>query len=91
VTEAAPTDIEEERRLFYVGITRARNLRFITRPERAVLRGRPAALAPSRFLEAVPAEAVTETRKTAKLPLAPADVAALGRAFVARLAGGTPL
>jgi superfamily I DNA/RNA helicase len=88
VTEASPTDVEEERRLFYVGITRARDRLYIVRPERAVLRGRPAALAPSRFLEAVPAEAVTESHKTASPSLAPADVAALGRALLARLAGG---
>ena len=40
VTEAAPTDVEEERRLFYVGVTRAKELLYLSRPERRTMRGR---------------------------------------------------
>ena len=60
VTEAAPTDIDEERRLFYVGVTRARDQLYISRPERRESRGRVAALVPSRFLEGLPDEAWEE-------------------------------
>ncbi len=60
VTEAAPTDIDEERRLFYVGVTRARDQLYISRPERRESRGRVVALVPSRFLEGLPDEAWEE-------------------------------
>ena len=55
-TEAAPTDIDEERRLFYVGVTRAQNLLYITRPAAKAVRGTPLPLAPSRFLDDLPDE-----------------------------------
>lgn len=57
VSEAIVTDVDEERRLFYVGITRARELLYLTRPERRTLRGRVSPRAPSRFLEGFPADA----------------------------------
>ncbi len=50
VTEAAPTDVEEERRLFYVGITRARDLLYLTRTRKRMVRGTPRAVTPSRFI-----------------------------------------
>ncbi len=55
VREAAPTDVEEERRLFYVGVTRARDRLFLTRAARRRLRGKERPLAPSRFLQDLPA------------------------------------
>jgi len=54
VTEAAPTDVEEERRLFYVGVTRARERLYLTRPEKKMMRGRIAPVTPSRFLDGLP-------------------------------------
>ena len=57
VNEAIVTDIDEERRLFYVGITRARELLYLSRPERRTMRGRVTPRAPSRFLEGFPADA----------------------------------
>jgi superfamily I DNA/RNA helicase len=59
VTEAAPTDVEEERRLFYVGVTRARERLYLTRSVARTLRGRSQPATPSRFLENLP-EALTE-------------------------------
>lgn len=50
VTEAAPTDVEEERRLFYVGVTRARDLLYLTRTRKRMVRGTPRAVTPSRFI-----------------------------------------
>ncbi len=57
VTEAAPTDIDEERRLFYVGVTRARERLYLTRPVRKVIRGRTVPVTPSRFLGGLPDDA----------------------------------
>ncbi|MEM9073060.1 MAG: UvrD-helicase domain-containing protein [Myxococcota bacterium] len=57
LTEAAPTDVDEERRLFYVGITRAKDLLYLSRAERRTMRGRVTPRTPSRFLEGFPEDA----------------------------------
>ncbi len=82
-----PDDIEEERRLCYVGMTRAMNTLILTR---AVYRRRygtdlPEASIPSRFLEEVPPQLVEElgTRK------ARTNTARVGTAF-ARPEGRSP-
>jgi DNA helicase-2/ATP-dependent DNA helicase PcrA len=51
-------DLEEERRLCYVGMTRARERLVLTRAVERVKRGKPVPRAPSRFLEDVPPELV---------------------------------
>jgi superfamily I DNA/RNA helicase len=56
VTEAAPTDVEEERRLFYVGVTRAQDRLYLTRPKQRSMRGRVSPVTPSRFLDGLPQE-----------------------------------
>jgi DNA helicase-2/ATP-dependent DNA helicase PcrA len=50
-------DLEEERRLAYVGITRARELLHLTRAVQRVKRGKVLARTPSRFLEDLPPDA----------------------------------
>ncbi len=50
-------DLEEERRLCYVGITRAREELFLTRAEARVKRGKILPRTPSRFLSDLPAGA----------------------------------
>jgi len=60
VTEAAPTDVEEERRLFYVGVTRAMDRLYVSRPRRRMMRGRETLLTPSRFLEGLPEDHVED-------------------------------
>jgi DNA helicase-2/ATP-dependent DNA helicase PcrA len=50
------TDVEEERRLFYVGITRARHRLYLTTCRRRVMYGRSATQEPSRFLAEIPTE-----------------------------------
>jgi len=50
--------MEEERRLAYVGITRARKLLYLISAERRTLYGNPRHNEPSRFLEDVPRELV---------------------------------
>jgi DNA helicase-2/ATP-dependent DNA helicase PcrA len=50
-------DLEEERRLAYVGITRARERLYLTRSAARVKRGKTLVRTPSRFLEDLPADA----------------------------------
>ncbi|MDX2093636.1 MAG: UvrD-helicase domain-containing protein [Kofleriaceae bacterium] len=50
------TDISEERRLCYVGITRAQRKLYLTRACTRVSRGRPVPRTPSRFLLEIPEE-----------------------------------
>lgn len=47
---------EEERRLFYVGITRAKQLLFLSRADSRLMYGRPSYNPPSLFLREVPSE-----------------------------------
>ncbi len=57
-SSTSPEDLEEERRLFYVGITRAREHLVLTWCRRRRLFGRTTDMSPSRFLEEIPREAV---------------------------------
>ena len=85
-TMLQPDDVEEERRLCYVGMTRAMDQLILTR---AVYRRRygtdlPEASVPSRFLEEVPTQLIEElgTRRTA--------TARVGTAALGRPAGRSP-
>lgn len=60
--EAEPGRLEEERRLAYVGITRARRQLILSHAERRFLHGRESYPLPSRFLAEIPAELVHEIR-----------------------------
>ena len=57
-----PGRLEEERRLAYVGITRARELLYLTYAERRRLHGSESYTEPSRFLGELPAELLEEVR-----------------------------
>jgi DNA helicase-2/ATP-dependent DNA helicase PcrA len=57
----SPEDVEEERRLFYVAITRARNELYLSHPlVRVIAGGGDAMQQPSRFLSEIPRELVEE-------------------------------
>ena len=57
-TDVEPQDIEEERRLFYVAVTRARSRLYLTRTRTRLLRGKQTRRVPSRFLDAIPEELI---------------------------------
>ena len=61
-----PADLEEERRLFYVGVTRARSKLFLTRATKRLTRGKVRERAPSPYLADIE-ERLLERRR-ARLP-----------------------
>jgi DNA helicase-2/ATP-dependent DNA helicase PcrA len=82
ITAASPSDVEEERRLFYVGVTRARDRLYLSRPEQRTFRGETVKLAPSRFLEGLPEEHLEAYVRSDVGPLDFNEVADLARAFL---------
>lgn len=56
------TEIEEERRTCYVGITRAERKLYLTNAESRMMYGRTVNYAPSRFLEEIPAQYINEIK-----------------------------
>lgn len=58
--------IEEERRLMYVGITRARKLLFLTNAKRRMLYGKDSSNPPSRFIEEIDEELLEKTNNSIK-------------------------
>jgi DNA helicase-2/ATP-dependent DNA helicase PcrA len=76
-----PAMLEEERRLFYVGITRAERKLFLTHAEERRRNGEFMNSKASSFLQAIPEE-MLEQRKTIK-------VRSSGRSFMQSLGGGS--
>ena len=62
VSSDDPTDMEEERRLCYVGITRAKKELVITAARKRMTHGETRYCKPSRFVEEIPAELFKEER-----------------------------
>ncbi len=88
VTEAAPTDVEEERRLFYVGVTRAREQLYLCRPRQRAMRGRTTPLTPSRFLEGLPEDSIEHYEAMLDAPVEPDEAVVFGKALLDQLRGG---
>ena len=63
-----PNEIEEERRLAYVGLTRARERLYLSRASTRFMFGTPTYNAPSRFFSEIPEE-LMETRKATLKPI----------------------
>ena len=78
-------DIEEERRLFYVGVTRAKKRLTISRAKARVMRGKPGARTPSRFLLEVPTELIDEREVIPELVMSTAQIAENANALLAAL------
>ncbi len=79
------SDIEEERRLFYVGVTRARERLTLLRCKARVLRGKPMARTPSRFLLDIPEEMVDTFEVSDASPMDASDTEESANALLAAL------
>ena len=77
-------DLDEERRLAYVGITRARERLYLARSAARTKRGKVLPRTPSRFLDDLPADAHEKVDPDA-LAGSPADVAAQAESVMAAL------
>lgn len=64
-----PGRLEEERRLCYVGITRARRLLYLTHAEQRRLHGQEHHSLPSRFIREIPAKLLRDIRPKARVTL----------------------
>ncbi len=82
--DPAALDISEERRLMYVGITRAQQLLYLSRARNRAMRSSTRARVPSRFLEEIPSE-LYERREKAAPKLSAEDEEAFARASLAKL------
>jgi DNA helicase-2/ATP-dependent DNA helicase PcrA len=67
-----PRQLEEERRLAYVGVTRARRQLYLCHAEKRSLYGRENYPSPSRFVGEIPAELIHDVRAKVKRPKPPA-------------------
>ena len=63
-----PEEIEEERRLAYVGITRAEKELYISNATTRTVFGRTSSYLPSRFIDEIPAELVESLRAKRRIP-----------------------
>ncbi|MER6417425.1 DNA helicase PcrA [Streptomyces sp. NPDC001137] len=70
-------ELEEERRLAYVGITRARERLYLTRSSLRSAWGQPSYNPPSRFLEEIPAQHVDWKRTGATAPVSSGPASAV--------------
>ena len=75
---ADPNGLEEERRLCYVGITRAKQTLYVTYAEQRRLHGMDSFSQPSRFIAEIPAELVEEIRPKVQVSR-PVSSRSLGR------------
>jgi DNA helicase-2/ATP-dependent DNA helicase PcrA len=79
--------LEEERRLFYVGVTRAREHLVLSRAKARVLRGKPTPRTPSRFLLDVPSDLLEELEVQDQAPTTAREAAGHAEAILAMLKG----
>jgi superfamily I DNA/RNA helicase len=89
LSDAISGDIEEERRLFYVGITRARDRLWLMRAATRVERGQELEVRPSRFLDELPDEAsgaIEQYDVRQREKLTTETMEALADAFMSQLA-----
>jgi len=89
ISDAIAGDVEEERRLFYVGITRARDRLYITRAAARLERGNPVPRRPSRFLDDLPEGELSVYDIAREESLSAGAIASMADAFLARLSART--
>ncbi|HWB79135.1 MAG TPA: UvrD-helicase domain-containing protein [Nannocystaceae bacterium] len=81
-SDAIAGDIEEERRLFYVGITRAKERLWLSRGAARLDRGRELPRAPSRFLEELPSDGVRAYELASEEELSSDAIGRMAEAFL---------
>jgi DNA helicase-2/ATP-dependent DNA helicase PcrA len=86
LTDSVPADIEEERRLFYVGVTRAKSKLYLSRATARITRGKAFPRTPSRFLLDVPEELLLPREVTDEPSLSTDEMALSADALLAALA-----
>jgi DNA helicase-2/ATP-dependent DNA helicase PcrA len=84
-------DLEEERRLMYVGVTRARERLVLSRARSRVVRGKAVPRTPSRFLLDVPSELLEEVPVTDEAPTTMREATANAEAILALLSTPAPV
>jgi DNA helicase-2/ATP-dependent DNA helicase PcrA len=82
-----PQDIEEERRLFYVGVTRAKQRLVLSRCKHRVQRGKPMPRTPCRFLQDIPDELIEPFEVKDASPLTMTEMAQNATNLLAMLEG----
>jgi len=87
---AGSNDLEEERRLFYVSITRAKDKLYLCRAKRRAMRGKMVLRTPSRFLDDISSELVEQRDVVASAAPTLNMAASRGAALLAALGGGGP-
>jgi superfamily I DNA/RNA helicase len=85
VARADAAELEEERRLFYVGVTRARERLTLSRAKARVVRGKPVLRTPSRFLQDIPAELLDEREVADEAAMTASQMAESADALLAAL------
>ena len=85
ITDASVADLEEERRLFYVGVTRARDVLYLTRHKERIHRGRLVKITPSRFLQGLPESDIEAYQSAESRELERQEVADMAKALLERL------
>jgi DNA helicase-2/ATP-dependent DNA helicase PcrA len=83
ISDAIAGDIEEERRLFYVGITRARERLWLVRTAMRLDRGRELPRPPSRFVEELPAASIRTYEIEKREELTSTAIGDMAAAFLA--------
>ena len=70
-----------------MGVTRAREQLYLTRPKRKVLRGKVTPLVPTRFFEGLPEEHLEHFERELDAPVEADEAVAIGQALLAQLRG----
>ena len=85
VLEQLVGDLDEERRLFYVGITRARDRLYLSAPRRRMLRGKTVDVTPSRYMDELPTAHVEDYEREEEADLSFEELGALARDLRSKL------
>lgn len=80
-----PSQVEEERRLAYVGITRAERQLYVTNAVTRTMYGRISAYMPSRFLEEIPPQLMEDYHRKSAMPQSRSTATVPGRQRVSIL------